>query len=105
VVATDGTSALLNFSDTGDTGGMLIDTLTAILYPSAAFTGIANNMQVSIQNTLRAFTGAAGEDALIQKKFTLVTQTLTSVPVPAAAWLLGGALAGLGWLRRLANRA
>lgn len=105
VVATDGTSTLVNFADTGDTGGPLIDTLTAILNPSAAFTGIANNMQVSIQNTLRAYTGAAGQDAFIQKKFTLVTETLTPVPVPAAAWLLGGALAGLGWLRRLANRA
>ncbi|HJP04021.1 MAG: VPLPA-CTERM sorting domain-containing protein [Gammaproteobacteria bacterium] len=25
---------------------------------------------------------------------------LTAVPVPAAAWLFGSALAGLGWIRR-----
>ena len=28
------------------------------------------------------------------------TATITGVPVPAAAWLFGSALAGLGWLRR-----
>ena len=26
--------------------------------------------------------------------------TITAIPVPAAAWLFGSALAGLGWLRR-----
>jgi hypothetical protein len=25
---------------------------------------------------------------------------LTNVPIPAAAWLFGSALAGLGWVRR-----
>jgi hypothetical protein len=28
---------------------------------------------------------------------------LTAIPVPAAAWLFGSALAGLGWLRRRAG--
>jgi hypothetical protein len=103
VLPSDGTSTVVNFIDTGDTGGPLIDTLTAVLYPAAAFSAIANNMQVGIQNTLRAYTGAAGEDAFIQKKFTLVTETLTPVPVPAAAWLLAGGLGALGWLRRKAG--
>jgi len=26
--------------------------------------------------------------------------TITAVPVPAAVWLFGSALAGLGWMRR-----
>jgi len=30
----------------------------------------------------------------------IVLSSATSVPVPAAAWLFGSALAGLGWLRR-----
>jgi hypothetical protein len=30
----------------------------------------------------------------------LTTGTISAVPVPAAAWLFGSALAGLGWLRR-----
>lgn len=102
VLASDGTSTVVNFADVGDTGGPQIDTLTAVLFPAAAFSAIANNMQVGIQNTLRAYTGAAGQDAFIQKKFTLVTETLTPVPVPAAAWFLAGGLAALGWLRRKA---
>lgn len=31
---------------------------------------------------------------------TIVSGTLTAVPLPAAVWLLASALAGLGWLRR-----
>jgi hypothetical protein len=30
----------------------------------------------------------------------LVSGTLSAIPVPAAVWLFGSALAGLGWLRR-----
>ncbi len=30
----------------------------------------------------------------------LVAETLSTVPVPATVWLLGSALAGLGWMRR-----
>jgi hypothetical protein len=33
-----------------------------------------------------------------------ITATTTAVPVPAAAWLFGSALAGLGWMRRKKNR-
>jgi hypothetical protein len=29
-----------------------------------------------------------------------VTQEITAVPVPAAVWLFGSALAGLGWIKR-----
>ena len=31
---------------------------------------------------------------------TLATASMSAVPVPAAAWLFGSALAGLGWMRR-----
>lgn len=103
VNALDGTSTTVNFGPvSGDTGGNQIDTLDALLNPAAAFTDIANNMSVTIQNTLRAYTGALGEDAFIQKKFTLVTETMNPapVPVPAAVWLFGSALGVLVWLRR-----
>ena len=31
--------------------------------------------------------------------------TVQTVPVPAAVWLFGSALAGLGWMRRLSNKS
>ncbi|MDB4308249.1 VPLPA-CTERM sorting domain-containing protein [Gammaproteobacteria bacterium] len=38
-----------------------------------------------------------GEEAFVRN---IVSGTVTAVPVPAAAWLFGSALAGLGLLRR-----
>ena len=103
IVATDTTSTTQNFIATGDTGGMLIDSLAAMLYPALQFSGPATDMAVGIQNTLRAFTDASGELAFIQKKFTLATSTImntTVVPVPAAIWLLGSGVLALGAVRR-----
>ncbi len=96
------TNPVPSFIATGDSGGTQVANLAAALSPAAVFTGAANNMAVSIQNTLRAITSSSGEYAFIQKKFTLVTETLNPVPVPGAVWLLASAL-GLGaWLRRRA---
>lgn len=105
LVATDGTSATADFQSSGDSGGTQVDTLDVLLNPAAAFTGLANDMTVGIQNTLRAYTSASpsGQYAFIQKKFTLVTETLTPVPLPGAVWLFGGGLALLGWLRSRAS--
>lgn len=101
ILATDGTSTIVNWSATGDTFGQQIDEVHAYLYPAAAFVGPAIDMKVTIQNTLRAYTDALPEDAFIQKKFTLSTVTTTPViPVPAAVWLMGSALGLLGWIRR-----
>jgi hypothetical protein len=116
VLATDGTSLTVNFLRYGDTGGNQIGTLDALLDPANVFVDDANDMAVTIQNTLRAITNgttnfgpnagqAFDEDAFIQKKFTLVTETLNPVPVPGAVWLLGGALGLLGWIRRQARQA
>jgi hypothetical protein len=104
IVGTDVTSTISSFTDAGDTGGPLVDMIAAQLFPAAAFTGPATDMSVGIQNTLRAYTDAAGQLAFIQKKFTLATSTVmntTVVPVPAAVWLLGSALGAL----RIARRA
>jgi hypothetical protein len=100
VLAGDGTSNTVGFQFVGDSGGNQIATLDGILDPAAAFTAIANNMTIGIQNTLRAYTGAAGENAFIQKKFTLVTETTNPVPIPGAVWLMASGLGLLGWLRR-----
>ncbi len=103
VVATDGTSINANLPTiSGDTGGQQVGNLSASVNPAAAFTGVANDMTIGIQNTLDAYTSAAGQNAWIQKKFTLVTQTLNPVPVPGAIWLLGSSLGLLGWIRRRA---
>ena len=71
----------------------------ASLLPEQEFFSAANSMSLNIQNTLQAYTDANGESAWIQKKITLV---VSEVPVPAAVWLFGSALAGLGWMRRRA---
>ncbi len=95
-----GISTTSSFLDTGDTGGVIVSGLSALLYPAASFTGPADDMQVGIQNTLRAYTDASGQVAFIQKKFTLATNTAEAVPVPTAIWLFGSALGALRMLRR-----
>jgi len=63
-----------------------------------SFDSLANDVSLSLQNTLYAGTDAAGESAFIQKKF--MTVSVTAVPVPAAVWLFGSALALLGFRSR-----
>jgi len=63
-----------------------------------SFNSLANDVSLSLQNTLYASTDAAGENAWIQKKF--MTVSVTAVPVPAAVWLFGSALALLGFRSR-----
>ena len=53
---------------------------------------------MTIENRLTATTLNLGEQAFIEKKFAGVG--ITVVPVPAAVWLLGSALGGLGFMRR-----
>lgn len=95
--SSDGLSNLWTASYVGDSAGPQIATLTGTLGTAAAFAQPANDMRVTIQNTLRANAGA-GQLAWIQKKFTLVAQTV--VPVPAAVWLLGSGVGLLGIVRR-----
>ena len=99
-VATD----LKNFSASGDTflppqPWALISTA---INPSTAFTSLANNVAVSIQNTLSATTDELGGAAWIQKKFVVEIGTVAPVPVPAAVWLFGSAFGVLSLVRRRA---
>ena len=91
-----------NFSASGNTFAppepwALISTA---INPSTAFTAAANNVAVSIQNTLSATTDELGGNAWIQKKFVVEIGTVAPVPVPAAVWLFGSAFGVLTLVRR-----
>ncbi|MBW7931056.1 MAG: VPLPA-CTERM sorting domain-containing protein [Gammaproteobacteria bacterium] len=99
VNALDTGGASAPFNAAGDSSGPRIWTNTLSFNPG--FSGPANDMKLSITNTLTADTAGSGDYAFIHKKFVL--QTLTTVPVPAAVWLLGSGLGLLGLLRRRAT--
>lgn len=86
-----------SFDPTGDSGGAQTWLLRTELNPALEFDSIANDVALTIQNTLTAITDANGETAWIQKKITLVA---TTVPVPAAAWLFASGLGLLTVARR-----
>jgi hypothetical protein len=70
--------------DLGDTAGWEQDTA----------------VMLQLENDLTADSNSPGDSALIQKKFGAFGVEVTIIPVPAAAWLFGSALALLGWIRR-----
>jgi len=101
VIATDS----LDFY--GNSGGNQLWAMSATVFPAASLSQVANNITLSIQNTLSAFTSdttAGSEYAYIEKKLILQINTLipvgNPVPVPAAVWLFGSALGLLGVARR-----
>jgi hypothetical protein len=98
------TSDLQSFSASGDSAGVQKWTLTSTVNPILEFSPTANDVAISIQNTLTATTNAAGELAWIQKKLTFIATTEpldpADVPVPALTWLFGLALLGLARIKR-----
>lgn len=92
------------FDSIGSSGGLAQWAMDATLTPQATLTQLANNMTLTIQNILVAFTSnstGGSELAWIEKK--LVLDITTVVPVPAAAWLMGSAVGLLGFARRRAG--
>lgn len=89
------------FDQVGGPFGLQQWAMDATVTPQASMTQLANNMTLTIQNTLSAFTSnstGGSELAWIEKK--LVLNITTVVPVPAAAWLMGSAVGLLGFARR-----
>lgn len=58
----------------------------------------SNEVVVTLQNILTASTTLLGTSAFIEKKFEGIM--ITVIPIPAAAWLFGSGLIGLGIMRR-----
>ncbi len=91
-----------NFSSSTPTGFVPAEwSLDGSISPAAAFEDLANDISLMVTNTLQADTTAAGEFARIDKKLFLTVTTI--VPVPAAVWLFGSALLGLGGLWRMSG--
>lgn len=91
------------FDQVGAPFGLQQWDMDATLTPAATLTQLANNMTLTIQNTLSAFTSnttPGSELAWIEKKLALTVTTTTPVPVPAALWLLGSAFGVLVVARR-----
>lgn len=91
----------------GSSGGNQLWAMSATVFPAASLNQVANNITLSIQNTLSAFTSdstAGSEYAYIEKKLILEINTLIpvseTIPVPAAVWLFGSAVGLLGIARR-----
>lgn len=90
-----------NFNQTGAPFGLQLWDLDGTLTPAASLTQLANNMTLTIQNTLKAFsndTTAGSELAWIEKKLSVTV--ITTIPVPAGIWLLGSAFGLLSVVRR-----
>ncbi|MCC7258949.1 MAG: VPLPA-CTERM sorting domain-containing protein [Gammaproteobacteria bacterium] len=87
-----------NVYASGDSAGNQLWSMSATVLPSASLSQLANNLRLTVQNDLSAFTDAGAERAWIEKK--LVLNITTVVPVPAAVWLFGSALGLIGLVRR-----
>jgi len=96
------------FDQVGTSGGIQLWNMDATLTPAVSLTQLANNMTLTIQNTLQAFTSdstGGSELAWIEKKLALTVITTNPVPVPAGLWLLGSAFGVLAVVRRRALSA
>jgi hypothetical protein len=96
----ESTAPQFNWNTSTPTGGPLVNwSLTGVITPAALFSDLATDIDFSIQNTLQAFASSPSY-AFVQKKLSLQVTAVSTVPVPAAAWLFGSALGVFGLMRR-----
>jgi hypothetical protein len=96
------TAPQFNWNTSTPTGFALANwSLTGVITPAALFSDLATDVDFSIQNTLQAFASSPNY-AFVQKKLSLQVTAVSTVPVPAAAWLFGSALGVFGLMRRKA---
>ena len=95
-------SSIFNVTGFTDTGGSLQPWSGGTTVNLADTTGWGSDtqLQISFQNDLTAHTENAGEYALIQKKQGAIGLVVNPIPVPAAVWLFGSGLVGLGAVAR-----
>lgn len=96
-----------NFNTSTPTGLALANwSLAGSVSPATVFTDLATSVDLSIQNTLQAFSGPGGGYGFIAKKLLLTVSVVGSmppaeiVPIPAAVWLFGSAVGLMGLVRR-----
>jgi hypothetical protein len=100
----ESTAPQFNWNTSTATGYSLANwSLTGVITPAALFSDLATDVDFSIQNTLQAFAAPGWPNyAFVQKKLSLQLTAVSTVPVPAAAWLFGSALGVFGLMRRKA---
>ncbi len=96
----DYTSDSDSFDASGASLGLQTWTLSAAIDPATQFVGAADNLAVSLQNTLWATSNEQGDISWIQKKLVFTATDSSQVPVPGAAWLFASALIGMASIGR-----
>ena len=86
-----------SFDANGDSSGLQTWQMQTNFNATEEFVASSQSISMTIQNTLAAETTAAGQDAWIQKKISVVGV----VPIPAAVWLFASGLGLLAGMRRI----
>lgn len=99
---TGGSGLPLNYSAQFDAGDLDADNVLTgwevseyLSLSDSAGWGSDSALLVQVQNTLEALARHCGSQAFVQKNFVALGVDVTPVPLPAAGWLFGAALAGL----------
>jgi len=79
------------------------DSVLTLVFTDGGLTNAGGTLGMStFGGTFGTCANADCSSVQFDSSVVLVSGTVSAVPVPAAAWLFGSALAGLGWTRRRA---